>query len=145
MGRRSVVSDYLFDTDTFSHYLQDHQAVLARVVRNISSHLFLSIISVEETWDGWQAVLRRAKSPAQMSAAYDRLTEVMQELRRWPIVSFDAMAIGRYELLKKAKLNVGGNDLKIGAIALERNATVVTCNRRDFARIPGVVTEDWTL
>lgn len=139
------MSNYLFDTDTFSHYLQDHPAVLARVIRNLSSHLFLSIISVEETWDGWQAVLRRAKTPAQMRSAYDRLTEVIQELRRWPVVSFDTTAIARYESLKKAKLNVGGNDLKIGAIALERNAIVVTCNQRDFGRIPGVVTEDWTV
>lgn len=51
----------------------------------------------------------------------------------------------RYSALKKQKLNVGGNDLKIAAIALEVGATVATRNRRDFARIPGIVTEDWSV
>ena len=80
-----------------------------------------------------------------MSSAYGRLTDTVHQLRQWRVVSFDTAAIAKYESLKKAKLNVGGNDLRIAAIALERNAIVVTCNRRDFARIPGIVTEDWTL
>ncbi len=58
---------------------------------------------------------------------------------------FSAAAITRHAALKKQKLNVGGNDLKIAAIALETGATVVTRNRRDFSRIPGVTIEDWSV
>jgi type 1 glutamine amidotransferase len=43
------------------------------------------------------------------------------------------------------RLNVGMMDLRLGAIALENNLTVVTRNGRDFARVPGVQTEDWSL
>jgi len=40
-------------------------------------------------------------------------------------------------------LNVGANDLKIAAIAVESGAVVVTHNVRDFRRIPGVTTSEW--
>ena len=45
--------------------------------------------------------------------------------------------------MRVAKLNVGGMDLRIAAIALENNATVVTRNVVDFQRIPGLLIEDW--
>jgi tRNA(fMet)-specific endonuclease VapC len=42
------------------------------------------------------------------------------------------------------KLNVKKNDLRIATIALEADATVVTANVHDFARVPGLPVEDWT-
>jgi len=35
-------------------------------------------------------------------------------------------------------------DLKIAALALELDATVVTNNIRDFSRVPGLKVEDWS-
>lgn len=54
-------------------------------------------------------------------------------------------ALGRFDQLTRAKLNVKGNDLRIAAIALEHSATVVTRNRRDFGRVSGLPFEDWSL
>jgi tRNA(fMet)-specific endonuclease VapC len=39
---------------------------------------------------------------------------------------------------------IGERDLLIAAIALPRKLTVVTHNRREFKRVPGLTVEDWT-
>ena len=34
-------------------------------------------------------------------------------------------------------------DLKIAAIALANDAVVLTCNRRDFEKVPGLRFDNW--
>jgi tRNA(fMet)-specific endonuclease VapC len=53
-------------------------------------------------------------------------------------------ARAQFESLASAKLNVRHIDLRIAAIAKDIGATVVTLNRRDFGRVPGLKIEDWT-
>lgn len=139
------MSRYLIDTDTFSLYLQHNPAVIGAMVSHLSDHIAVSVITVQEVWDGWAAVIAKAKTPDQIAAAYSRLTNTLNELKNWSVVSFSTESVIRYAALKKQKLNVGSNDLKIASIAIETGAIVVTRNRRDFARIPGVVIEDWSM
>jgi hypothetical protein len=68
------VTRYLLDSDTLTLYFRHHTAVCSAVVRHLSVDVLVPIIVVEELWNGWQAVVRRAKSPADLAAAYDRLT-----------------------------------------------------------------------
>jgi tRNA(fMet)-specific endonuclease VapC len=42
------------------------------------------------------------------------------------------------------KLGVRTNDLRIAAIALGNSAIVVTRNRVDFERVPGLQVENWS-
>jgi tRNA(fMet)-specific endonuclease VapC len=46
--------------------------------------------------------------------------------------------------MKRRKLKLGKMDLRIAATVLERAAILVTRNVRDFQRVPGLRTEDWT-
>jgi tRNA(fMet)-specific endonuclease VapC len=129
------------DTDIFSLLFQSDPTVIRNAIAHAFDFLSVSVITVEEVWNGWASAVSRAKTPAQVALGYFRLTETLNELRNWTVVSLTVGAIARYNVLKQQKLNVGGNDLGIAAIALETGATVVTRNRRDFARIPGVAIE----
>jgi tRNA(fMet)-specific endonuclease VapC len=66
-------------------------------------------------------------------------------LSRMQILSFSEGAIERFEELSRMKLGVKANDLRIAAIAVEHSAIIVTRNRVDFGRIPGLTIEDWSI
>jgi tRNA(fMet)-specific endonuclease VapC len=61
------------------------------------------------------------------------------------ILPFPPPAIARFQRLAAMRLNVGRMDLRIAATDLEVGATLVTRNRRDFGRIPGLQIEDWSV
>ncbi len=139
------MTHFLPDTDTFSLFLQGDVIVVRAVVARPFNPMAVSIVTVQEVWNGWATALARAKTADVLAATYARLTESINELRNWTVVSLTVGAIARYNVLKQQKLNVGGNDLRIASIALEIGATVVTRNRRDFGRVPGVVIEAWSV
>ncbi|MFN4259177.1 MAG: type II toxin-antitoxin system VapC family toxin [Gemmataceae bacterium] len=43
------------------------------------------------------------------------------------------------------KLRIGTKDLQIAAIALAHQATLLSRNVADFAKVPGLKLKDWTL
>lgn len=114
---------------------------------NVHRHyaqLNLSIISIDEVVQGWQKVIRGAKSPSDLSKYYTRYTDTIRAIQPFQLLSFEEAAIHRFQLLKSMKLNVGANDLRIGSIAFVRQMVVATRNLRDYGRIPGLILEDWT-
>lgn len=135
---------YLLDTDHLTHLRNGHPAVAARVRATPPDDIAACVISVEEQLDGWYKLLRQKQSRAKLADAYRRLGETVSFFADVRFLPFTEDAIERSEGLLKMRLNVGKNDLRIAAIALVHNATVVTANVRDFARVPGLIVEDWT-
>jgi tRNA(fMet)-specific endonuclease VapC len=138
------MSLHILDTDTLQLFEDEHPLVVARVLAIPLDDRAISVISVEEQLSGWYAQLRQAKSPERLAWAYGRLAATVRFLSRVHIVDFDESAIRRFEQLKKRKLKVGSNDLRIAATVLERDAILVTRNVRDFQKVPGLRTEDWS-
>lgn len=136
---------YLLDTDIATFWLHGHAAVVANVRSRDIREIAIPVVVIEEVWDGWQAVIRQAKTSERMAFGYSELTAALDELRVFQLVTYSAAAIDRHAALKKLKLNVGGNDLKVAAVALELGATAVTNNESDFRRVPGLTVENWTL
>jgi tRNA(fMet)-specific endonuclease VapC len=63
-----------------------------------------------------------------------------------PFTGEDAEAFGviRAALEREGRI-IGAYDMQIAAQALRRNLTLVTNNSREFARVPGLKPENWTL
>ena len=139
------MSLYIFDTDTLTLFGRLHPAVVRNVMFHLADEIRVTAVTVEEQVGGWYSAIRIARTPQQVEAAYLRFTESVRELSGWDALPFSVAAVQRFQDLLRRKLNVGGNDLRIGAIALEFGATVVTRNLRDFRRIPGVQCEDWSV
>jgi tRNA(fMet)-specific endonuclease VapC len=138
------MSLYVLDTDTFQLFQDDHPLVIARVQAVAPDDRAISVVTVEEQLSGWYAQLRQAKQPERLLWAYRRLAATARFLSRVQIVDFDEAALQRYEELKKNKLKIGTNDLRIAASVLARNAILVTRNVRDYQQAPGLHIEDWS-
>jgi tRNA(fMet)-specific endonuclease VapC len=135
---------YALDTDTLSLFETQHPSVLARVLATPPDQLAITAITVREKIDGWYGLLARIKSPADEERVYQRLTDAVKICASVRVLPYTVAAIARYRTLHAAKLNVRPMDLRIAAVALEQGAIVVTRNRRDFERVPGLVVEDWS-
>jgi len=91
------------------------------------------------------AYMARAKTVAQEIDAYARLKTHIQSFRYIVVLDFDESAAVKYRELSHSRLRIGRMDLKIAAIVLAQNATLLTRNLSDFRKVPGLKVEDWTL
>jgi tRNA(fMet)-specific endonuclease VapC len=107
--------------------------------------LAVTIITVEEQLSGWYTARRRTTARQQLARIYDGFVSSIRLLGRLQILSFTEQAIDQYDQIRRLKLRVRANDLRIAAIVIENSAIVVTRNRIDFERIPGVQFEDWSV
>jgi tRNA(fMet)-specific endonuclease VapC len=135
----------VFDTDTLTLYYHGEPTVVQRVDAHPPNDLAISVMTVDEQLTGWYTLTRQARRPEEIARAYAHLGEAVVRLARWRILPYTEPAIARVAHFKALRLNVRLMDLRIAAIALENAAVVVTRNRRDFGRIPGVSIEDWSV
>lgn len=104
-----------------------------------------SIINYEEQMRGWLARIAQAPTPERQIAAYSELRRQLRNYCDIAVVEYDARAAVAFERLRQARVRIGTMDLKIAAITLANNATLLTRNLSDFGKVPGLRAEDWTL
>jgi tRNA(fMet)-specific endonuclease VapC len=99
--------------------------------------LAMTSVSVGELAHGAYKSAQPAKNLARLDVLLATVT----------ILPFDQGAARRFGLLKtsleQAGMRLSDLDLKIASIALEYNAPLLTHNQQHFARIAGLVIEDW--
>jgi tRNA(fMet)-specific endonuclease VapC len=66
-------------------------------------------------------------------------------LAKLNILDYDASSESIFHGLKLQRIRVGSQDLRIAAITIANNGTLVTRNLSDFAKVPGLMLEDWTI
>jgi tRNA(fMet)-specific endonuclease VapC len=139
------MATYVLDTNTLTLLGQSHPRVMANLASHTRDTVVITTVNVEEALGGWYTRARNAKTKADLATASQRLAEAAMLIGRFPVYPLTEPAIDQYAQLVRLKLNIGKNDLRIAAIAMELGAVVVTNNVRDFGRVPGLVTEDWSV
>jgi tRNA(fMet)-specific endonuclease VapC len=59
------------------------------------------------------------------------------------VLAFDEQAAGRFLHLRRILPQAGTQDLKIAAVCLTHDATLLTRNAGDFNRVPELRVENW--
>lgn len=140
---------YVLDTDILSLLAHKDSPEAPRIRRCIaelpSEHLIVTtIINYEEQMRGWMAALSRARSAHAQVDVYARLLQHLSTFRRMTVLGYDSASAELADQFRRQKLRVGAMDLKIASIVLASKGVLVTRNKTDFRKIPGLQIEDWT-
>lgn len=128
---------YLLDTNTVVALLKGHPNVIMRVRQTGTDELYLCATVEAELWFG----------VCKSSRPEENRRRLLTLLAWLPSLPFAGEATRRFGEIR-AKLAsqgtpIGPYDLQIAAIALAQELTLVTNNTREFARVPGLLLEDW--
>jgi tRNA(fMet)-specific endonuclease VapC len=139
---------YILDTDHLSLIQrsgQEGKQILKRLATIEEVEVAVSVITYEEQVRGRLSVLSRAKTLDEQVFAYQGLQQLGMDYRSIMIIPFSRAAALEHQRLRKAYPRLGNMDLKIAAISLTNNATLLTRNVSDFGQIGGLRIENWSV
>ena len=134
---------YFLDTNAVIALLRNRPASVRECLRAAlaaGDAVALSSVVLYELWYG----AARSDRPRENA---ERLRVFLSgEVRVAPFEADDARAAGELRAaLEAAGAPIGPYDLLIAAQTLRANATLVTANASEFARVPGLTWEDWAV
>jgi tRNA(fMet)-specific endonuclease VapC len=103
----------------------------------------VAIVTVEERMRGWLTAIAKERTALRQVAGYRELVKLFEFYQEFEIVPFDEAAARQFDDLRTQRLRLGTMDLKIAATALVSHALLLSANRRDFERVPGLRVENW--
>lgn len=128
---------YLLDTNILIAALKGHPQVRQRLEEVPLTSLWLSSIVLGELESGAAKSAQGERNRARLAALTQRL----------PLLGTERETCLRYAEvrahLEAQGTPIGANDTWIAAQALACDAVLVTDNEREFARVPGLVIENW--
>ncbi|MBC8143175.1 MAG: type II toxin-antitoxin system VapC family toxin [Armatimonadetes bacterium] len=139
---------YLLDTDHLSYWQRSTPGgilIQKRLSQIPPDDYGTTIISYNEQTVGWLGKVNKEQSTSLQVETYADLHDSLRFFTHIAVWEYTLKAATIFEAFRKNRIKGGTNDLRIAAIALANNATVVTSNRRDFERVPGLRVEDWTV
>lgn len=136
----------ILDSDHLSEFDRGSPAG-ARLLRRLdetTEDIAATIVSVEEQLRGWLAQIHRLHDDVDAQVAvYQRLQSRLKFFSQWTILPWDSPAAVRFLELRRSGIRIGAMDLKIAAITLDKNATLLTRNTVDFAKVPNLKFANW--
>lgn len=140
---------FLFDTDHLSVLQRplsaDYLILTARTGLYQQSDFAASIVSFHEQVIGCHALLNRARRDSELIRGYEILEDILRGYSKIIVLPYDAAAIATFDKVAPLKPRTATMDLRIAATAVTHGLTLLSRNRADFAGIPGLIVEDWTV
>lgn len=140
---------YLLDTDYIGIIQRRtrpaYDAIRSRLKSLPPSDFYLCVVSFHEQALGAHTYLAKAKNLQSVVKGYHLFDLVLDAFRGHQVLPFDDAAADVFQSLRRQKLRIGTMDLRIAAIAVAKQLIVLTRNVSDFAAVPGLTVEDWTL
>jgi tRNA(fMet)-specific endonuclease VapC len=134
----------ILDTDTLTLLTHHNAKVEARFTANVQP-ITITIITYHEVMTGRAMALFNPSDQDQLRIAQENLRRSEIFLKRFECLWFEDAALNHFSRLREQKLarKIGLKDLLIASIALAHNATLVTRNTKDFAKVPNLKLENW--
>ena len=139
------MSLWVLDTDHLSLLQRGYPQVRQRINAVSSEEIAITMVTVVEQLYGRLNRIKSANSEDTLTFAYRQLRETLDDFKNINLLDFDRDAYNCYAEFVRQKIRVGTQDLRIAATVISRNGVLVTRNRRDFERVPGLRFEDWTV
>ena len=89
------------------------------------------------------AVIAKEKHISRQVAAYSELSDLVSFFSRFKLIDLNEKSAERFDELRSEGVKIGTMDLKIDSITLVHEATLLTANRRDYEKVPGLRFENW--
>lgn len=139
---------FILDTDHLGILQRQRGAEFACLRRRLQQHdeslFFVTIVSFQEQINGWNAYVSHAKDEDSAANGYLRLEGILRDFAMAQVLPYSPAATDVFDELRRRRIRVGTMDLRIAAIAIASDMTVLTRNVRDFAIIPQLRVEDWS-
>jgi tRNA(fMet)-specific endonuclease VapC len=142
------VTLWILDTDHLSLLERGNGLIQQRLQSIAMGSVAITIVTAEEKVKGRLATingLSGIEKVDRLAVAYRTLQMTLDDLKTFPILPFSDITRDYYRELLQQKIRVGSHDLRIAAIVCAVDGVLVTRNRRDFERVPGLAIEDWSI
>ncbi len=137
----------ILDTDHISVLQHEDSpkavALLDRLESLPPKEVATTAVTLEEQSRSWLSLIGRYTDVRQQVSYYDRLMAMFDFFAGWQVLRFSETAAEEFRRLRQERVRIASTDLKIASIALANGATLLSANRRDFEKVPGLCVEDW--
>lgn len=138
---------YLLDTDHLVVLQRRAEPEYSRLKQRMSVHLpehfCLCMVSFHEQVMGANNFINRARKAEEVVRGYQMMEQSLIDYPRFRVMPFDPPAAQQFDAFRAGRVRIATMDLRIAAIAVTQRLTLLSRNLNDFARVPGLVAEDW--
>jgi len=135
-----------FDTDMLTEILLGNRRFVDRAAAVPAIKQGVPSVVVEEIVRGRLNAIRQAeagKGRISIVRAYELFEQTLADFQHLAILPYTPEAESIFQQWRKQKVRVSTHDLRSAAICTDRSATLVSRNRRDFDRVPGLSVGYW--